>query len=803
MNLQYFLNDDDWGSSAPSTPHTLFETSPSSPLWSPGTVITTPGSSGICYVSQGSSPSSTVNLGPPSPAGKRQGRESTVSQNNTFSDVWTKKQLFYAHIEDIVSPLVQGKTNGSWRTNDVVHGPISPYVLLDSQPAGIRAALKPYQKEGLSWLLYLQRNGIGGILADDMSLGKTLQTLSLFQSINDNKLADSRFLIVCPLSVLSTWMSEISRWTTDFTPLAYHGTKEEREESRRYFRQNEGGHVKIVITSYETLCSDLWFFLQTTWTYVVLDEGHRIKNCKSRRSQGIYKLRAQYKLVLTGTPVQNDLTELWSILHWLYPEIFVPSTAENFEDAFSLRHGKFETDFLDHVRRFLSHVMLRRTKSSPEIGITIPPKSETILSVPLTDLQLEWYHRILTGVDKSVLLGDDHGLSSMSAPTPRSESFIDATTDEWEGQKETDVKRRCRITTNTLMELRKCSIHPYLLEDALPPHYHVGQDIVTTSAKFIILQKMVHWLVVEERKKIIIFSGFEQALNLCEDLLEMEKDHIPFKHVRLDGGTPAPWRNLAVFLFQNDERYKVFLLSIRAGGEGLNLVSSSTVIFLDDDWNPQVMRQAESRVHRIGQTRPVRIFRIHAKGTVEDQMRRRLSKKAYLADKVLGDLGRNTDHPMDLEATEDQEISLMPGRAIVANAFDAKDLANSDFDSVLRSCAVDEISVQDMSLEEKKAWLGRSERVKTNIFNGEKVETSSKHFSVYEETVLGVSKASRRIGKSRVVMIDEWQVSKDSISPPTSPKSPTFSRQTAMVKKSKLNDRVSLFSCRLTESDIF
>ncbi|KAL4968705.1 putative oxidoreductase, 2OG-Fe(II) oxygenase family [Aspergillus stella-maris] len=484
----------------------------------------------------------------------------------------------------------------------------------------------------------------------------------------------------------------------------------------------------------------------------------------------------------------NDLTELWSILHWLYPEMFVASTAGNFQDAFSLSRGKFETEFLSHVTRFLKSVMLRRTKSSPEVGLKIPPKTETILSVPLTESQLEWYHRILTGVDQSVLLGDETSLLSLAGLTPRSQCFVDLTTDDWEGQEEANVKQRSQITTNTLMELRKCSIHPYLLADALPEPYRLGRHIVENSAKFILLRKMVHQFVIKEQKKVIIFSGFDQALNLCEDLLEMAKEHLPFKHVRLDGSTSSAWRNLSVFLFQNDERYKVFLLSIRAGGEGLNLVSSSTVIFLDDDWNPQVMRQAEARAHRIGQTQPVRIFRIHAKGTVEDQMRRRLAKKAYFADKVLGDLGRNVDHPIGLIGNETQEISLMPGRAIVPSSFHAADLESSEFESILASCALDEVNARDMSLEEKKAWLCRSERVKTNIFNGEKIETKSKAFSVYDETILGVSKTSRRIGKSRVVMIGEWEVSKESLSCASSPTSPTFPNGANVAKARKVND---------------
>ncbi|KAL4821390.1 hypothetical protein BDW67DRAFT_172191 [Aspergillus spinulosporus] len=645
----------DLASSALSTPRSGLRTPPTSPLWSAGSAITTPGSIGTTEYSHWQENA----FQPGSPAQTKCYRGNKVFQGNDNkpSEIEGKRYAFFASIRETVLPLL-GADHSSERLfsmKESAHAQVTNYVLLDLQPPGIRATLKPYQLEGLSTMIYWRNNGIGGILADDMGLGKTLQTLSLFQYVKDNEGADS------------------------------------------------------------------------------------------------------------NTPIQNDLTELWSILHWLYPDVFLPATAELFENAFSLRDGKFDSIFLNHVTRFLKVVMLRRTKCDSQIGLDLPPKKETVVSVPLTELQLGWYHKILTGVDKSLLLGSIEQGESQSSVVPIADSVVESMTEAWETDRATDAKRRSHITTNTLMELRKCSIHPYLLADALPGEYHIGQHVVDASGKFIVLQKMIRQYVGLGNKKVIIFSGFDQTLDLCEDLLEMEKARFSFKYVRLDGNTSSAWRNLSVFLFQNDLRYMVFLLSTRAGGEGLNLISSSIVIFLDDDWNPQVMRQAESRVHRIGQTQPVQIFRIHAKGTVEDQMRRRMDKKAYLADKVMGELGNDIAHHMNLEESTEDEICLIPSRPIVPRSFDARDLANSDFQSIMSSCALDEISVQEMSHAEKRAWLARAERVKTNIFNGVVVETKPRRFSVYDETVLSISKASRRIGKSRVVTVGEWKVSKESI----------------------------------------
>ncbi|KAL4904965.1 hypothetical protein BDW74DRAFT_185433 [Aspergillus multicolor] len=664
--LKYILCDNDSSCAAPSTPRLWVQTPPTTPLRSTASAITTPASSEPIYISE---------LSPSRTQRPRAGR-TTKHNGSKCEDIETARNAFFASIIRTIRLLLGDyyTTKSLSRMTGFAHSRVVPYNLLQRQPTGIRATLKPYQLEGPSRMIYWRDNGIGGILADDMGLGKTLQALSLFH-----------------------------------------------------------------------------------------------------------------------TPIQNDLTEHWSILHWLYPDLFVPATAELFEDAFSLKDGKFDSGFLSHVTRFLKLIMIRRTKNDSQLDLNIPPKKETVLSVPLTDLQLAWYIKILTGVEESILLGDSTQQSELQLSiTPELDGTVQTTADVWEKGVAVYAKRRSSITTNTLMELRKCSIHPYLLADAVPGHYHIGRHVVETSGKFILVQKMIHTFVVMEKKEVIIFSGFDQTLNLCEDLLEAEKEYAPFKHVRLDGSTCSAWRNLSVFLFQNDPQCMVFLLSIRAGGEGLNLVSSSTVIFLDDDWNPQVMRQAESRVHRIGQTQPVQIFRIHSKGTVEDQMRRRLDKKAYLADKVMGDLGNNISNPIELEETTEEEISLMPGRSIVPSSFNATDLASSDFDSVMSSCALDEVSVQEMSLAEKKAWLGRAERVKTNIFNGKRVETDFKGFSIYEETILDASKQSRRIGKSRVVTIGEWDVSKQSMEMASSPISPTFPKKIFEGRARKVNEAADM-----------
>ncbi|KAL4889446.1 SNF2 family N-terminal domain-containing protein [Aspergillus ambiguus] len=632
----------------------------------------------------------------------------------------------------------------------------------------LRADLKAYQLEGLSFLLYLHENGIGGILGDEMGLGKTLQTLALFQSLKEADLPEdfhAPFLVVCPLSVLETWVSETVKWTPDLAVLKYHGSPAERSEMKKKLGAQKrkgyaGGLPDIVVTSYETILSDMaWFSRTFVWRYVVLDEGHRIKNFKAKRTLGLSKIQAEYKLVLTGTPIQNNLEELWSILHWLYPEVFVESSVTMFADAFSLSNGVFDRIFFEDITEFLKLIMLRREKGSPELGLSIPGKMEFIISVPLCDLQRTWYLRVL-GIWSEI--NDFHGLPGSSVNGSEGAS------------------RRIKISQNILMELRKVCIHPYLLDSAMPCPYKVGVDLVMQSGKFQVLLRLVQRFVTEQ-KKVIIFSGFEGALDLCEDMLSMlQTSTATFRYARLDGHTSRAARNLATYLFQHDGRYLIFLISIRAGGEGLNLTSSSTVIFLDEDWNPQVMKQACSRVHRIGQTKPVEVFRIQARGTIEEQMARRLEKKAYMAERVTENVRAHKSLP---GRTRMALPDMMCSPNAVGPEASMSYLPDDDdgLDAGLGACIIKRVNDQSVSgtltAEEEEAWLERAERVRTDVLDGRRVGTRPKSVSTFDQQArVELRREDRRIGKERTVLIGGFQVSKESIAvceALPSPKSPS------------------------------
>ena len=379
---------------------------------------------------------------------------------------------------------------------------IVAYETLRSQPDGIKAAMKPYQLEGLSFLVYMNRNGMSAILGDEMGLGKTLQTLSLFKYLKDNKPTKGEnrpFLVVCPLSVLSSWISETRKWTPDLNVVRFQGPKAERERIKQDCHSaSQASKIDIVVTTYETFVSEQgWFKRAFVWRYCVLDEGHKIKNSKADVSRALQGLTAEYRLLLTGTPLQNDLLEMWSLLHWLYPEVFTLDTSDNFKRAFNLSQGKVSTTFMDDARRLLEIIMLRRMKNTPGVNLGLPPKEEILLYVPLTPMQRFWYTRFLTKADKLMLdelfkgakekevkalqleSEEDQEKSSLLAKAEQELNNANGhAEDVWAESKEIMEKAMEQEETNTqnhtewrklmnlVIQLRKVCSHPYVYQRA-------------------------------------------------------------------------------------------------------------------------------------------------------------------------------------------------------------------------------------------------------------------------------------------------------------------------------------------------
>ncbi|WPH04552.1 SWI/SNF chromatin remodeling complex component [Acrodontium crateriforme] len=704
---------------------------------------------------------------------------------------------------------------------------VTDYKLLTEQPAGVKAVMKPYQLEGLSFLVHMYRNGMPAILGDEMGLGKTLQTLSLFQYLAENEISQGEHrphLVICPLSVLSSWISEARKWVPNLKVVRFHGPRSERDRFKAEMLEKvtaakKAGAPKldpptdIVVTTYETFVSEkAWLKMAFAWRYCVLDEGHKIKNDASLVSSALQSLRAEFRLLLTGTPLQNNLHEMWALLHWLLPEPFSIETSEMFKKAFDLTKGQVSTSFMDDSRHLLELLMLRRTKSSPGVNLGLPPKKEILLYVPLSPVQRFWYTRLITKADSAMFDELFKDTKSKTINSLKEENAEDKQLnllekalvhdDVWAESKllmeqavaneqQTDSKTSdWRKLMNLVMQLRKVCSHPYLVKSAMPDPYYLGDHVIKASGKFIVLEKLVQELVLQHRKKVLIFSGFTKTLDLCEDLLAWRGGNAvdaAFRYIRLDGSTSRAKRNLGIRLFnQTASEFQVMLISTRAGGLGINLATASDVIFLDEDWNPQITLQAEARAHRIGQINPVTIYKICSQGTVEEQMMGRIRKKLYLSAKITESMRNihtvetkgkkrkrestvlnNEDDAPHLDASQLKSLLRKGASTLARPAMDVEEMLSWDFDTMIEKLKdnADDPTIANAGGEaesetNEQNWLNSMEKVECCLFEGKKHHRS---LELAEKQQAELARADRRLGKNTTVMVDGFAISKDSM----------------------------------------
>ncbi|KAF8554251.1 hypothetical protein OG21DRAFT_1497134 [Imleria badia] len=626
-----------------------------------------------------------------------------------------------------------------------------PFHGLTEQPPLIQGGeMKDYQLQGLAFLVYMYNNGMNCILGDEMGLGKTLQTLSLFAYIREHaKGPQDPHLIICPLSVLSSWQNEAARWLPSFNLLRYHGTQAERDRLKTAIRNNE---IKfdLCITTYDAYVSDDGWFKTRRWYYCVLDEGHRIKNSETQVSSKIQGLGSLYRLILTGTPVQNNLVELWGLLHWLYPTVFTSASERIFRESFNLSKGTYSIPILKAAQELLKVVMIRRTKDSVEISV--PPREELTVFIPMTEAQRFWTYRLLTRMDTMDL----------------QEIFTSKLEDgpEHDGRRQvreqiaTQIKRtasgeanRWKKLMNLLMQLRKVCDHPYLLEDASPSPYIIGEHIVASSSKLIVIDKILSDILPKD-ERVLIFSQWTNMLDLLEDFMELRG--IPY--ARLDGSTTRPRRTLDIKLFQQEKSpYKVFLVSTKAGGLGINLTKASTVIMCDSDWNPQNDLQAIARAHRIGQTKIVKVYRLICRGSVEDQMLDRIRRKLFLSLKVMSsndpasDGKESEENAQQLKKAELMDI-LRKGSSAISGEETGMDFgrfSNAPIDAILEESRARE-GVRDARMKMELATGG--DGTDDSAIKAEETEKLLQDAEEEERRLLsGVAQVQSRLFEGQVV----------------------------------------------------
>ncbi|ONM32108.1 ISWI chromatin-remodeling complex ATPase CHR11 [Zea mays] len=506
---------------------------------------------------------------------------------------------------------------------------------LVSQPSCIKGKMRDYQLAGLNWLIRLYENGINGILADEMGLGKTLQTISLLGYLHEFRGIAGPHMVVAPKSTLGNWMKEIQRFCPILRAVKFLGNPEERNHIRDNLLQP--GKFDVCVTSFEMAIKEKSALRRFSWRYIIIDEAHRIKNENSLLSKTMRIYNTNYRLLITGTPLQNNLHELWALLNFLLPEIF--SSAETFDEWFQISGENDQQEVVQQLHKVLRPFLLRRLKSDVEKGL--PPKKETILKVGMSQMQKQYYRALLQKDLEVINAGGE----------------------------------RKRLL-NIAMQLRKCCNHPYLFQGAEPgPPYTTGEHLIENAGKMVLLDKLLPKLK-ERDSRVLIFSQMTRLLDILEDYLMYRG----YQYCRIDGNTGGEDRDASIEAFNSPGSEKfVFLLSTRAGGLGINLATADVVVLYDSDWNPQADLQAQDRAHRIGQKKEVQVFRFCTEYTIEEKVIERAYKKLAL-DALVIQQGRLAE-----QKTVNKDDLLQMVRFGAEMVFSSKDstITDEDIDRII------------------------------------------------------------------------------------------------------------------------
>ncbi|KAF9989414.1 hypothetical protein BGZ75_006402 [Mortierella antarctica] len=617
--------------------------------------------------------------------------------------------------------------------------PLNRPVISARQPKLVTGGvLRDYQLAGVEWMVSLYENGLNGILADEMGLGKTLQTISFLAYLREKGIWGP-FLVVAPLSTLANWVMEFERFVPGVPVELYHGTPDEREHKRNHKFKKQDFTFPIVVTSYEIVIRDRKFLSRYNWKYIIVDEGHRLKNMDCKLIRELKSYHSANRLLLTGTPLQNNLSELWSLLNFLLPDIF--DDKEGFAEWFDFsdinaKEGQerilgeeSENGIVSSLHHILKPFLLRRIKT--DVEHSLPKKKEYVLYAPLTPTQKQWYDAAISRDIRNFLIQkkcavdpetpkekevkaldsentvsvddvaeEDVALEDLDAIIEAEEEqtikktglvgqrtrgavksyseqtdaqyFKDLESGKTAEQKreedakamsarEVDLRKATKSVTNMklmnmVMQLRKVCNHPFLFDWPIDPKTNMpvlSEDLLNSSGKMLVLNRLLDALF-SRGHKVLIFSQFTTMLDIIQDWAEIYKG---WNCCRIDGSIPQEDRRRQISDFNKNPALKLFLLSTRAGGLGINLTSADTVIIFDSDWNPQMDLQAQDRVHRIGQTKPVMIYRLVTANTVEGKIIEKANSKRKL-EKLVIHKGKFKQPPSSAGVTHDRASTL-------------------------------------------------------------------------------------------------------------------------------------------------
>uniref|UniRef100_A0A7N8XBC9 Chromodomain helicase DNA binding protein 7 n=1 Tax=Mastacembelus armatus TaxID=205130 RepID=A0A7N8XBC9_9TELE len=534
-------------------------------------------------------------------------------------------------------------------------------------------ALREYQLEGLNWLTFNWYNSRNCILADEMGLGKTIQSITFLNEIY-MKGIEGPFLVIAPLSTIPNWEREFRTWT-ELNAVVYHGSQASRKTIQAYemyYRDTQGKIIKgvyrfhAVITTFEMILADCPELRSIPWRCVVIDEAHRLKNRNCKLLEGLKMMDMEHKVLLTGTPLQNTVEELFSLLNFLEPERFLS------EQTFMTEFGDLKTEEqVQKLQGILKPMMLRRLKEDVEKNLA--PKEETIIEVELTNIQKKYYRAILEKNFSFLSKGGAGGGGGGGASVPN--------------------------LLNTMMELRKCCNHPYLIngaEEKIIEEFkdsHGGgadmpdmalQAMIQAAGKLVLIDKLLPKLKAGGHR-VLVFSQMVRCLDILEDYLIQKR----YPYERIDGRVRGNLRQAAIDRFSRPDSDRfVFLLCTRAGGLGINLTAADTCIIFDSDWNPQNDLQAQARCHRIGQSKAVKIYRLITRNSYEREMFDKASLKLGLDKAVLQSMSGRENANSGVQQLSKKEIEDLLRKGAYGALMDEEDegskFCEEDIDQILQ-----------------------------------------------------------------------------------------------------------------------
>lgn len=509
-----------------------------------------------------------------------------------------------------------------------------PFEKLEEQPYFVKGGeLRDFQLTGLNWMAFLWSRNENGILADEMGLGKTVQTVAFLSWLVYARKQHGPFLIVVPLSTITAWQETFDLWAPDLNYIVYLGNNAARQTIRDYeFYVPSKNSVKpkfnILLTTYEYILRDKTDLGYIKWQFMAVDEAHRLKNAESALYEALRDFKVANRLLITGTPLQNNIRELAALVDFLMPGKLSIDQEIDFEQVDEVQEA-----YIRNLHANLQPFILRRLKK--DVEKSLPSKSEKILRVEMSDMQADYYRNIITKNYSALNSGPNGAQTSL---------------------------------LNVMVELKKASNHPYLFQgaedkyssynsnDQISQREKTLRGLIMNSGKMVLLDKLLAKLR-KDGHRVLIFSQMVRMLDILGDYLSIRG--LPFQ--RLDGTVPSATRRAAIDHFNSpDSPDFVFLLSTRAGGLGINLMTADTVIIFDSDWNPQADLQAMARAHRIGQKKHVMVYRFVSKDTVEEQVLERARQKMILEYAIISlgitdranDTNRKSREPSAAELSE-------------------------------------------------------------------------------------------------------------------------------------------------------